>query len=79
MPASVSPPMWNRAMTASRAVQHRHSRASATSRAAWLDLPDLPRPAHARRCPRRWMFTLMAGAWLLALLALLPLLLLTGH
>lgn len=49
------------------------------SRAAWLDLPDLPRPAHARRCPRRWMFTLMAGTWLLALLALLPLLLLTGH
>ncbi|MHC9012845.1 hypothetical protein ACYX79_14615 [Stenotrophomonas rhizophila] len=66
-------------MPVSPAVQHRRSRASATRRTAWLDLPDLPRPPHARRCPRRWMFTLMAGACLLALLALLPLLLFTGR
>lgn len=66
-------------MPAFPSLQHPRRRVPATTRAAWLDLPDLPRPAHARRCPRHWMLTLMAGACLLALLALLPLLLFTGH
>ncbi|MCF7750138.1 hypothetical protein KQ945_05240 [Bacillus subtilis subsp. subtilis] len=46
---------------------------------AWRDLPELPRPGARRRCPRRWILSVIAVATLSSLLVVLMLHLFSGR